>query len=726
MKAGHLNDRNAPKKYARQHSKPTSPTLCTFLRVFTLSLGCLTFLVGYCWNFPAFHIMLSHDVHPNPGPNHQVLKLLSLNVGGPHLSKRRWGRLLQETSSLGADVIALQEVRFRDTQWNMAATSQLLPNYCPVFPTITNPDVMFLLHSRIASFLVDQFDLPSGFGIKLKMPGASTHTLCNLHGPFTTESKRTMDNWLASRTDITVLMGDFNDRIWGHRAITRIWHTLLLQGKLIDPLLTVSTRPTHAHTRGAKRIDAILTAPTFCTDFPLIEYQTLTLTAAGDHKGVLLTVGWPGIRDHETRIKCPTLLTWRKRQFAQFRGCMANWSKSHPPTDNHLQRYTAILEAMACIVEKLAVEHQPKEDPCATDLYRRMRDNPSSDRDRAAWADFVAARQEKRLQKGLRQLRAGAIKGQAVFFKTIAPWLLTSNRPYNPLPPLANVKALLPCFAGDPPWSLTEGVALLNAAIPHPQVFRSAQPTWEQFQSLLHRPMSKASGPDGVPPHLLHIMPPDLKWDLFQGFLHVWHTQEIPQQWLQSRITLLYKKGDPNAAENYRPITIATPMYVVLTKWLWACIEQPLRASLSHQQAGGRKGRTTTGQAMTMLALLQASPNPLCVCLVDIAKAFPSVPHPLLYHALRRVGFPDSYMKLVEQIYSESTYRYTSSAGAFPYKSGRGMKEGCPLSPAFFMLVYEGLHCTLAREFPSAHFLVYVDDIAIITSTPTELEHVLA
>jgi hypothetical protein len=83
-------------------------------------------------------------------------------------------------------------------------------------------------------------------------------------------------------------------------------------------------------------------------------------------------------------------------------------------------------------------------------------------------------------------------------------------------------------------------------------------------------------------------------------------------------------------------------------------------------------------------------------------------------------------MKLVEQIFSESTYRYTSSAGAFPYKSGRGMKEGCPLSPAFFMLVYEGLHCTLAREFPSAHFLVYVDDIAIITSTPTELEHVLA
>ena len=112
----------------------------------------------------------------------------------------------------------------------------------------------------------------------------------------------------------------------------------------------------------------------------------------------------------------------------------------------------------------------------------------------------MAARQEKRLQKGLRQLRAGAIKGQAVFFKTIAPWLLTSNRPYNPLPPLAKVKALLPCFAGDPPWSLTEGVALLNAAIPHPQVFRSAQPTWEQFQPLLHRPMSKASGPDGVPP----------------------------------------------------------------------------------------------------------------------------------------------------------------------------------------------------------------------------------
>ena len=242
-----------------------------------------------CWDYSRVHLLLSHDIHPNPGPSNQVLRFLSLNVGGPHLSKRRWGRLLQEMAATEADVIALQEVRFREQHWNMATTSQLLPNYQVVTPSLYDPDVMFLLHSRMAPSLVGKIILPhSGFAIRLNIPGASSHTLINLHGPFTTDLRRSLDQWITSKGDsVSLLMGDFNDRIWGNCSPRpRSWQTLLLAGKLIDPIHSLHhTSLSPLGTRGSNRIDAILPSPDFCTDFPLVQYQTLTFTAGGDHKG---------------------------------------------------------------------------------------------------------------------------------------------------------------------------------------------------------------------------------------------------------------------------------------------------------------------------------------------------------------------------------------------------------------------------------------------------------
>ena len=76
---------------------------------------------------------------------------------------------------------------------------------------------------------------------------------------------------------------------------------------------------------------------------------------------------------------------------------------------------------------------------------------------------------------------------------------------------------------------------------------------------------------------------------------------------------------------------------------------------------------------------------------------------------------------MVASIHAHSTGVY----GDVRFPLRRGIKEGCPLSPALFALVYEAFHQTLTREFPNSTILAYVDDIAIISPNQREMQHVL-
>ena len=47
---------------------------------------------------------MAHDVHPNPGPPTtppaDELTYMTLNVGGPHISKKRWVGLLTDIGAV--------------------------------------------------------------------------------------------------------------------------------------------------------------------------------------------------------------------------------------------------------------------------------------------------------------------------------------------------------------------------------------------------------------------------------------------------------------------------------------------------------------------------------------------------------------------------------------------------------------------------------------------------
>ena len=195
----------------------------------------------------------------------------------------------------------------------------------------------------------------------------------------------------------------------------------------------------------------------------------------------------------------------------------------------------------------------------------------------------------------------------------------------------------------------------------------------------------------------------------------------MPHHWLQARIAMIYNSGPPEAARSYRPISVATGMYSILAWLILDTLRGPIDAALSDPQAGCRRGYTTSQQALRMLMLLHQYGDGALVCLLDIAKAYPSMPHECLPYGLQLIGTPARIYNMVASIYAHSTGMY----GDIRFPLRHGIKEGCPLSPALFVLVYEAFHQTLTREFPNSTILAYVDDIAIISPSQREMQHVL-
>ena len=140
-------------------------------------------------------LTLALDVHPNPGrPKTTTLHAMTLNVGGPHLSRRRWGRLLQEITASSPQIIALQEVRLRTGEAHLAYTAKACPNYQPLAHDDKRPAMMFLMHERVHKYCkLMAHCSPHAIALGVQIPGVPEFTFVNEHVPFTLREREALD-----------------------------------------------------------------------------------------------------------------------------------------------------------------------------------------------------------------------------------------------------------------------------------------------------------------------------------------------------------------------------------------------------------------------------------------------------------------------------------------------------------------------------------------------------
>jgi hypothetical protein len=115
----------------------------------------------------------------------------------------------------------------------------------------------------------------------------------------------------------------------------------------------------------------------------------------------------------------------------------------------------------------------------------------------------------------------------------------------------------------------------------------------------------KAAGPDNLMPPLFKDGGEVLAEALTKLFELVWNTENVPDNWGESIIVPIFKKGDKRLCENHRGISL-TP---VITRILASIILRRLTAAretdIREEQAGFRPGRGCVDHIFTLRQILE-------------------------------------------------------------------------------------------------------------------------
>eukprot|EP00732_Lithocolla_globosa_P001166 Lithocolla_globosa_v1_NODE_538_length_3793_cov_198.788235.p1 type:complete len:860 gc:universal NODE_538_length_3793_cov_198.788235:2774-195(-) len=195
-------------------------------------------------------------------------------------------------------------------------------------------------------------------------------------------------------------------------------------------------------------------------------------------------------------------------------------------------------------------------------------------------------------------------------------------------------------------------------------------------------------------------------------------TGSFPNDLKPARVVPLYKKGDPFMIPNYRPVSILITLSKIFERLIHEQLTDFFHSNnlFSKSQYGFLKNRNTTTALIDfyeeLLQILDQMGMTALVTFIDLAKAFDTVNHDILFAKLEMYGVYGPALKIIKSYF---TARYQTviidGVESDPMLITCGVPQGSILGPLFFIIYINDLANSLKNSKP----FMFADDTTLMT-----------
>jgi hypothetical protein len=236
---------------------------------------------------------------------------------------------------------------------------------------------------------------------------------------------------------------------------------------------------------------------------------------------------------------------------------------------------------------------------------------------------------------------------------------------------------------------------------------------------------SKASGPDEIPSKVLKNCASILAAPLTCIFNRSLETGTLPSDWLTANVSCIYKKGDRNRAENYRPVSLTSVACKLLEhcicRHLWTHLER--NDILTNRNHGFRSGYSCETQLLTTMHDLQKTNDAGIqsdVIILDFSKAFDTVPHPQLLLKLEHYGVRGQLHKWIASFLTQRTMKVVLEGQSSEEAAVEsGVPQGTVLGPLLFLC-----HINDLPESVNSTVRLFADDCLLYRAIHSMQDHI--